>query len=124
MWSDKRDDNAVNGFLKISAMYADAGRIMNYSSEAADTCIEVLRSSAVPSTVCWVYNVWYSLGNIIGLLKSGSATDADRALADDIRARLRTNAAEYITIAAEKYAPFRKDDGSFSFTAQYSSEMS
>lgn len=124
MWSDKRDDNAVNGFLKISAMYADAGRIMNYSSEAADTCIEVLRSSAVPSTVCWVYNVWYSLGNIIGLLKSGSATDADRTLADDIQARLRTNAAEYITIAAEKYAPFRKDDGSFSFTAQYSSEMS
>lgn len=124
MWSPDRDDNAVNGFLKISAMYADAGRIMNYSSEAADTCIAVLRSEAEPSTVCWVYNVWYSLGNIIGLLNSKKATADDKALAADIRDRLCKNAAEYITIAYEKYAPFRKDDGSFSFTKNYSSERS
>ena len=101
MWSPDRDDNAVNGFLKISAMYADAGRIMNYSSEAADTCIEVLKSPADPSTVCWVYNVWYSLGNIIGLLRTKNATADDRSLADSIQARLRENAAEYITIAYE-----------------------
>ena len=126
MWSDKRDDDAVNGFLKISACYADAGRIIKHSEEAADTCIAVLESKEDPHTVCWVYNVWYSLGNIIGLLKSekAGATDETRALADDIRADLRENAAKYILIAAEKYAPFLKGDGSFSFTPDFSSEMS
>ena len=124
MWSPNRDDDAVNGFLKISAMYADYGRMMNYMSEAADTCIAVLLSEAEPATVCWVYNVWYSLGNIIGLLNSKTATADDRALAADIRDRLCKNAAEYITVAYEKYAPFRKADGSFSFTPEFSSSAS
>jgi len=124
MWSPNRDDNAVNGFLKISAMYADYGRRMNYMSEAADTCIAVLLSDTEPTTVCWVYNVWYSLGNIIGLLNSENATAADRALANDIRDRLCKNAPQYITVAYEKYLPFRKEDGSFSFTPEFSSNAS
>ncbi len=127
MWSQNRDDDAVNGFLKISAVYADYGpkykRTINYASEAADTCIQVLLSTVEPHTVCWVYNVWYSLGNIIGLLNS-SASAADKTLADDIRARLRKDAALYITTAYEKYLPFLKDDGSFSFTPKTSSPES
>lgn len=127
MWSPNRDDNAVNGFLKISAIYADYAkkynRTLNYASEAAATCEAVLLSEVPPSTVCWVYNVWYSLGNIIGLLRS-TGLESDIELANVIRDRLRSNAPKYIEIAAAKYTPFRKDDGSFSFTPGYSSDNS
>lgn len=126
MWSPNRDDDAVNGFLKISACYADAGRMIKHSKEAAETCIAVLESKEDPHTVCWVYNVWYSLGNIIGLLNStkAGANDETRALAAEIQGKLRENAAKYILIAAEKYAPFLKSDGSFSFNPDFSSSAS
>jgi len=127
MWSPDRDDNAVNGFLKISAIYADYApkykRSLNYASEAADTCIHVLLSETPPSTVCWVYNVWYSLGNIISLLNS-TGLSADKALAADIQSRLRESAPLYIEVAADKYLPFLKSDGSFSFTPKASSHES
>ncbi len=127
MWSLSSDDNAVNGFLKISALYSSYApgldRTMNYAVEAAATCEAILLSDAEPATVCWVYNVWYSLGNIIGLLsQTGSAQDLEAI--DQIRDSLRKNAPEYIRIAAEKYAPFRKDDGSFSFSPDQSSSNS
>lgn len=127
MWSEKSDDNAVNGFLKISALYSayapSLGRTLNYAAEAAATCEDILTSDVAPATVCWVYNVWYSLGNIIGLLHStGRAEDAE--IANDIRDSLRENAPKYIKIAADKYAPFLKDDGSFSFGPDTSSSAS
>ena len=124
MWAPTRDDYAVNGFLKISGIYLDAGRPIKYAKEAAETCIAVLKSELKPTTVCWVYNVWFSLANIIRNLNGAKATDADKALAAEIRSTLRENAAEYIEIALEKYKPFLKDDGSFSYTPTRTSEMS
>ena len=124
MWAPTRDDYAVNGFLKISGIYLDAGRPIKYAKEAADTCIAVLKSELKPTTVCWVYNVWFSLANIIRNLNGSKSTAEDKALAVEIRSTLRQNAAEYIDIATAKYLPFVKDDGSFSYTPTRTSDMS
>ena len=117
-------DEAVNGFLKVSAAYVVGGYAIPYADKAAETCIDTLTSETPAGTVCWVYNVWYALGNIIGSLNGPNASENDKALAKDIRDELLTNAPEYIKICADKYAPFLKDDGSFSFTPKATSALS
>ncbi|MBO5010200.1 MAG: hypothetical protein J6D20_05845 [Clostridia bacterium] len=117
-------DEAVNGFLKVSAVYVEGGYAIPNAENAAKTCIDTLTSDTPAGTVCWVYNVWFALDNIINSLNGSQASDEDRALAADIRDELLTNAAEYIEVGAEKYAPFRKEDGSFSFTPDATSAFS
>ncbi len=117
-------DEAVNGFLKVSAVYIEGGYAIPYADKAAKTCIDTLTSETPAGTVCWVYNVWFALGNIISSLNGSDASENDKALAEEIRDELLTNAAEYIKICAEKYAPFLKDDGSFSFTPKATSSLS
>ena len=116
-------DEAVNGFLKVSGVYITMGAPIPNAAAAAKTCIDTLTSDAYCATVCFVYNAWFSIGNIIGSLNS-SADPADKAAAEEIRDQVRTNAAEYILVGARKYAEFRKDDGSFSYTPTQTSAQS
>ena len=116
-------DEAVNGFLKVSGVYITMGAPIPNAAAAAKTCIDTLTSDAYCATVCFVYNAWFSIGNIIGSLNS-SADPADKAAAEEIRDQVRTNAAEYILVGARKYAEFRKDDGSFSYTPDQTSALS
>ena len=117
-------DEAVNGFLKVSAVYIEGGYAIPNAENAAKTCIDTLTSDTPAGTVCWVYNVWFALDNIINSLNGDKASGDDKALAASIRDELLTNAAEYIEVGAEKYAPFRKEDGSFSFTPDATSAFS
>ncbi len=117
-------DEAVNGFLKVSAVYIEGGYAIPNAKNAAKTCIDTLTSDTPAGTVCWVYNVWFALDNIINSLNGDKASGDDKALAASIRDELLTNAAEYIEVGAEKYAPFRKEDGSFSFTPDATSAFS
>lgn len=117
-------DEAVNGFLKVGGVYIEGGYVIPYADKAAKTCIDTLTSETPAGTVCWVYNVWFALGNIIGSLNGPNASETDKELAAGIRDELLTNAAEYIKICADKYAPFLKNDGSFSFTPKATSAQS
>ncbi len=123
MWEPQSDDRAVNGFLKIGALYNSAGRVIPHSDAAADTCIKVLLSEEPAGTVCWVYNVWYALDIIITQLYNSNTPD-NTLLADSIRDDLRQNAARYVSVAADKYKTFLKDDGTFSFTPDMTSAYS
>ncbi len=128
MWDDQEGYKALNGFLKIAAIYESAGVVIPNSEGAAEYCIETLKTN-IPenevenSTVCWIYNVWYALDIIISRLEA-SGTPDNIALVNDIRSTLRTNAAEYINIAAEEYKRFIKEDGTFSFHPDKSASTS
>ncbi len=123
MWDDQTGDYATNGFLKIGAIYETAGAAIPRAKEASEFLLNVITSPDEPGTVCWVYNVWYAL-NIItkGLYSAGG--EENIKLADSIIDDLRKNAPKYIEIAAEKYAIFAKQDGSFSFNPRQSAALS
>ncbi len=123
MWDDQLGERATNGFLKIAAIYQDAGYVIPRSKEAAEFCIELLLSEEPDGTVCWTYNVWYALDIIIGLLNT-SEEPGDVALAEEIRDTLRKNAPKYIKVTAKKYATFIKRDNTFSFTPNATSAAS
>ncbi len=123
MWDDQLGERATNGFLKIAAIYQTAGTVIPRSDKASEFLLELLLSEEPDGTVCWTYNVWYSLDIIISLLNS-SATPANLSLAREIRDDLRTNAPSYILTTTQKYAPFLKDGKVFSFTPDATSSHS
>ncbi len=123
MFDDQEGDYAVNGFLKIAALYQNAQTVIPRSDKAAEFCLDVLSEDEPAGTVCWVYNVWYSLDIITSLLyDSGNSSNIE--LADTIRGSLRKNAPKYLSISLQKYGTFLKPDGSFSFTPDKTSDLS
>ncbi len=125
MWDNQSGYKAVNGLFKIATIYQAADVVIPYSTEAANYCIATLDDDLVGDggTVCWVYNVWYSLDMITSLLENSN--DADNiALAGEIRTALRENSVTYINKATEIYQKFRKSDGSFSFNQKSTSSLS
>ncbi len=125
MWDAQSGYRAVNGFFKIASIYKAATTVIPNSDLAAAYCIDTLDDSlnGDEGTVCWVYNVWYSLDYITSLLEE-SGEDENTALARNIRASLRTNAPAYIAKAKEIYSLFQKEDGSFSFNQKSTSSHS
>ncbi len=123
MWDDQLGERATNGFLKIAAIYETAGTVIPRSEEASEFLIELLLSEEPDGTVCWTYNVWYSLDIIISLLNNSGRT-ANITLAAKIRDDLRTNAASYIATTTQKYTPFLKEGKVFSFNPDKTSSHS
>ncbi len=125
MWDDQSGYRAVNGFLKIASIYQTAEAVIPKSEIAAGYCIDVLDDAVngEEGTVCWVYNVWYSLDIITSLLEE-SGDPSNIALSSDIRSTLRENAVTYINNTFGIYSLFKKNDGSFSFNQNSTSSHS
>ena len=68
-------------------------------------------------TVCWQYNAWYSVRNVIENLRKFG----DDRLADEIVAEMLRRAPAGIRASAEKVKTFTCDDGSYSYTPEFSS---
>ena len=111
-WSEKSDMHyGINGFLKITAFYIDAGASINMAELAADSTIALLTSDEIGTTVCHLYNCYFALRNIlVSLRKAG-----DIAAADRVAAKLLAVAPEAIRAAKRKTEVFRKPDGAFSY---------
>lgn len=120
-WSDKADmHTGINGFLKITAFYISAGIPINMAEKAALSAIECTKSDEIGTTVCHLYNCWFSLQNILTSLRR----TGNDAKADEIYALILKHAPEALRAAKRKTEVFRKPDGAFSYTARCSSYKS
>ena len=105
----------TNGLLKISSAYNSMGAEINYPAEAARSSIASILTDETPETICYAYNAWFCVTNIItNLNKYSTGADANEKRTEIIEAT-RAIAVEGIYATAEKLALFRKDDGSFSY---------
>ena len=120
-WSEKSDMHyGINGFLKITAFYIDAGAPINMAELAAESTIALLTSDEIGTTVCHLYNCYYALRNILASLRKAG----DTAAADRVAAKLLAVAPEAIRAAKRKTEVFCKPDGAFSYLRDYSSYKS
>jgi len=111
-WSEKSDMHyGINGFLKITAFYVDAGAPINMAELAADSTIALLASDEIGTTVCHLYNCYYALHNILRSLRKAG----DNETADRVAMKLLKVAPEAIRAAKFKTQVFRKADGAFSY---------
>ena len=118
---------SLNGFMKISSAYNSIGRALPYpvaASLAAAETIDLQYEGEKP-TVCWVYNSWFSICNIIGNVREYMEDkDAAAAIIKDIREQLHEKAPTLIRATMNKQNAFICEDGSFSYTVASSSATS
>ena len=120
-WSSVADYNGTNGLLKISSLYNSLGAELPYPLEAARSAIGSITTDERAQTICYVYNAWYSVGNIINNLKYYSTKSNGRALAEEISLNLLSSCVPGLIASIEKTSTFRRDDGSFSYLVTGSS---
>ena len=113
----------VNGLLKISGIYTSAGVVIPNAMEGAVSAMNAITDETEIDAVVDLYNTWFAIRNILeNLRKCGTAEDALEA--DEIVRVLRSGAAEAIDVSRVKISAFKKNDGSFSYTKNYSSSHS
>ena len=139
-WSSVADYEGINGLLKISGAYieiAKSGLGVNtrlpYPEQTLNSLVDALRTEEYARTDCYAYNVWYSICNLFELEKHSDPVAGEQFI-KDTRAMLLKYVTEdvayegdmlnAIEITTKKTANFRKEDGSFSQTAEYSAANS
>jgi len=122
-WGTAEGYNAVNGYLKITSFYVDAGAQVNHAYNAAMSTMDLLTSDEECLTVCFQYNTWFSLGNLLTLFRSIGGDDNVK-LADTIASGLIRRAPDAIRATTRKALDFRKPDHSFSYCKKETSYVS
>ena len=111
MWGSLVGYDAVNAYMKISSFYIAAGTVPRYVERAADSIISCLCSDEVAETMCYQYNVWFAISNILtGLRRLGGE---GKAAADKIAAHTLSGAPAAIRKTREKILTFAIGDGSY-----------
>ena len=122
-WGTAEGYNAVNGYLKITSFYVDAGASVKYAERAAASTMKLLTSDEECLTVCFQYNTWFSLGNLQSIFRKLGGEENGR-LADKIALELIKDAPAAIRKTTEKVLDFRKPDHSFSYCKKETSYVS
>jgi len=126
IWGADTGYMAVNGALKISDFYTRAGRVIRWADKIAETAIGCICSAEKAETVCFQYNVWFTIYNMIENLRRHGGEDGNRK-ADEIQRKLIRLAPAGIRATKQKVSIFQKPDGSFSYledrTAHYSQDV-
>ena len=123
-WEPTSNYAGLNGLMKISSAYEGINRPLPYPEAAVRSAIATIDTEETNSTVCFSYNSWFAIGNIISNVKSHRPLDEANALISSIRKELRENAAALITATMNKQGIFRREDGSFAYTVNGPSETS
>jgi len=123
-WSPYADYDGLNGFMKISAACASLGIPLKYPEAAARSAIDAITTEEYNLTVCYAYNTWFSINNIINILNKCHPEAEAKEIIGSIRAELKERAPELIRATAEKQSIFLRDDGSFSYTETSTSATS
>ncbi len=113
----------VNGFLKITSFYRNAGIAIKMPEKAARSIITAMTSDEVGSTVCHLYNVWNAMDNILVSLRSGGEI-CDREFAESVQDEMLKFAPLALKCAKYKTRGFMKPDGGFSFMENRSTHRS
>ena len=114
-WGKQSGYDAVNAILKIGAVYKN--HPIPNPEKVAMFAMDCITLPTRVETVCWQYNAWYSVRNVIENLRKFG----DDRLADEIVAEMLRRAPAGIRASAEKVKTFTCDDGSYSYTPEFSS---
>lgn len=110
------DYHGVNALLKISGLYRLAGLEFPNALAACKSAITAIYTDEDPLTMCYAYNAWFSVENIIKNLESCAHDPRwGKQKVDEIRRELLLDAPRAILTTMEKLKKFRKSDGSFSY---------
>ncbi len=109
-----------DGVLKISAWYNDVDRAFPNPALAAQNAIDAILCDQDIEHVCNLYNTWFTISN----LKLNVTKHGDKAVATKFVNDLRLVAAKGIHKSYEKISDHRKEDGSFSYFQDHSSQTS
>ncbi len=122
-WKGVADYEGLNGLMKISAAYEGFDRALPYPVAAAETAMKTItmKDDYYGSTVCWVYNSWFTICNVISNVKNHKPPAESNEIITNIRAKLAADAPALIEATAAKQGKFMCEDGSFSYTVRSSS---
>ena len=120
-WNAVADYEGTNGLLKISSVYNTVGAPFPNAEAAMRSAIGTITTEVPAGTVCYPYNCWFSISNIMSNLRKHGD---ESGIADKIRLELLECAPEAIAATKEKVLTFKKADGSFSYTTTQSAATS
>ncbi len=120
LWGEQRGYMAINTYLKISCLYDAMKRPIPNVKKAVISVLDCATTDEVADTVCFPYNVWYSLCNISkNLITHGG--DTGRKEAAELSSQILQNATRAVIASKEKVSTFKKTDASFSYMVRRTS---
>ncbi len=114
LWGEQRGYMAINSYLKISALYDSIKTPIPGAKKAAISVLDCATTDEEVDTVCFQYNVWYSLCNIERNLVSCGGEKGKRD-AEELSSLILKNATRAVVSSKEKVNKFKKPDASFSY---------
>ena len=126
IWGKDKGYMAINGALKISDFYTKAGAEIQNADKICEVAMECISSDEDAATVCFQYNVWFTIYNMFENLRKFGGEDGEKKVQAILR-RLIKLAPEGIRATRMKVAQFKKADGPFSYlkdrTAHFSQDV-
>lgn len=115
---------AINGYLKISALYETVNRPIPNSEKALKIAFEcATEPTDAASSTCFQYNVWFSICNIINNIRTFGGAEGAHIANEAITYHVK-NCIEPIKSTKEKALRFKKKEGCFSMAPDQSSGTS
>lgn len=122
LWEEDISYNSLNGLMKISAVYTSLADYFNYAEEAFASAVDIIMledpdiNGKTANGSVDVYNPWIAISRIFSIMKERG----DSAAVEPLRKSLRDMAADMIRVTTRKTVKFRKEDGSYGYTWNYS----
>lgn len=123
LWGVQGGYVGINALLKISGFYREAKAVMPNSDKAMQAAIDCITSDEDCGTICYQYNAWFSVSNILEILRNIGTPEA-KAEAEKALKVLYKGAPEAIRATTEKVKAFAKPDGAFSYLQKTSTGFS
>ena len=123
LWGVQGGYMGINALLKISSAYREAKAILPNADKAMQAAIDCITSDEKCGTICFQYNAWFSVSNLIEILQNLGTPEALRE-ADKAMTLLINNAPAAIRATTAKVLTFAKSDGAFSYLPESSTGFS
>ena len=112
IWGVQGGYAAVNAILKIVAYYGS--RPIPNAEKVAMAAMDAITTNERNNTVCYQYNTWFAISVVrANLLRAGG--EENLATVKRLDAEMLRRAPEGIRATTKKAAPFRCEDGSYSY---------
>ncbi len=123
LWGVQGGYMGINALLKISGCYREAKVVLPNADKAMQAAIDCITSDEECLTICYQYNAWFSVSNILEILRNIGTPEANEQ-AQKALAVLYKGAPEAIRATTEKVKEFAKPDGAFSYLRKTSTGFS
>ncbi len=117
-WYEKNDYMGINGLMKISAAYNGINEPLPDPQRMADFAIDMITTDEKEETVCYAYNTWFTVNNVLNNLDRNVShfgqAEVTR-ITEHIMNRLYEDAPRLIAATHKKQLAFALEDGSFQY---------